>query len=89
MLCILMQCTHLKGTSKKTGKDYDFYNVPMITRSKRFGFPDQFGVDNLALPVAVDFPLPSLCEATFDSRGNLETLAPISSDFVDFEQFFT
>lgn len=65
MKCKIIGYAHLQGTSKKTGKDYDFYNLSVTfqpergytgERTQEFNVdPSQVkGIENCKLPVVAE-----------------------------------
>lgn len=73
--------THLSGTSKKTGKDYDFYQVETLSRrNSGIGSPLMTNIMAIQAPafdnILADFleeytDYPVLLSAEFDNRGSL------------------
>lgn len=89
MLAIVMSGKHLKGVSKKSGNEYDFYSYPFVGRSKRLGHDDEFTADSLNVPNELkDFDFPCLVNVLFDNIGRVESMEVISSDTADFSTFF-
>lgn len=80
---------HLSGTSKKTGNDYDFYQVESLSkRNSGFGSPLMTSVMAIQAPayenilasfVNASASFPVLLNAEFDNRGNLVEAEFISS----------
>lgn len=89
MKLFIMGYTHLSGTSRKTNKDYDFYQVETLSRRNGGeGAPLMSNVmaiqapafENIiapALPSIKDFP--ALLSAEFDNRGTLVEAALLNS----------
>lgn len=79
--------THLSGTSKKTGKDYDFYQVEALSRRNQgVGSPLMTSVMAIQAPafenilsgfVSAKSVFPLLLSAEFDNKGNL-----VECDFI-------
>lgn len=90
MLSIILSVQHLKGTSKKTGNDYDFYQLHCATRERRFGEPDLLAARTInvgALPSDFTF-FPALYDLSFNSQGSLEQATLISTSSADFDTLF-
>lgn len=78
---------HLSGKSKKTGNDYDFYQIEALSRRNAgFGSPLMTSVMAIQAPayenilasfVNASATFPVLLNAEFDNRGNL-----VEADFI-------
>lgn len=81
--------THLKGVSKKTGNEYDFYQVEVLSRrNSGDGSPLMASVmaiqapafDKILAPALPDLKqYPVLVSAEFDNRGTLVEAALVKS----------
>ena len=80
MIIFVVQCPHLKGTSKKTGNDYDFHNMEYVAVSRRYGQTASLSVGQKGIPAPLPpnadgvIEFPAFYDVSFSPDGVLETV---------------
>lgn len=87
MLTMIYSNSHRKGTSKASGKDYDFYAIQYLYKYDYNGvksFATQDKIINAEQSAKIGKNLPCVVDIEYDARGYIVNITPKDIDISAF-----